>query len=70
MTKSQNVIDAIDTQENPVQIPLEKGKWKTLPNNPTRSDGLLHEYCPPMDVQEVMDRLPVLPGIFIGTGLD
>lgn len=40
-----------------VQIPFrEKGVWKTIPNNPRRSDGKIHEYCPPEQVQSEMDR--------------
>ncbi len=32
------------------------GVWKTLPNNPRRTDGRVHEYCPPEQVQSEMDR--------------
>ena len=40
-----------------VQIPFrEKGVWKTIPNNPRRTDGRIHEYCPPEQVQSEMDR--------------
>ena len=40
-----------------VQIPFrEKGTWKTIPNNPRRTDGRIHEYCPPEQVQSEMDR--------------
>ena len=40
-----------------VQIPFrEKGVWKTIPNNPRRQDGRVHEYCPPEQVQSEMDR--------------
>lgn len=36
---------------------LEKGAYKTLPNNPKRPDGAIHEYCPPEHVASEMDRL-------------
>ncbi len=36
---------------------LIRGDWKKRPNNPTRPDGELHEYCPPEHVQSEMDRL-------------
>jgi fido (protein-threonine AMPylation protein) len=36
---------------------LEKGSYKTLPNNPRRADGTVHEYCPPEHVASEMDRL-------------
>jgi len=36
---------------------LEKGASKRMPNNPTRRDGVIHEYCPPEHVASEMDRL-------------
>lgn len=57
LTKSQSTTDAVDPFGNYVSVPLEKGKWKTLPNNPTRPDGQIHEYCPPLHVQDEMDKL-------------
>ena len=36
---------------------MVRGKWKTWPNNPTRPDGCIHEYCPPLQVASEMDRL-------------
>ena len=33
---------------------IRSGKFKKLPNSPTRSDGKLHEYCPPNKVEEQM----------------
>ncbi len=44
-----------------VQIPFrEKGMWKVIPNNPRRTDGRIHEYCPPEQVQSEMDRFIAL----------
>jgi len=37
--------------------PLEKGAYKSMPNNPTRPDGAVHEYCPPEHVGSEMDEL-------------
>jgi Fic family protein len=38
--------------------PLPKGKYKTLPNNPTRTaTGRVHTYAPPADTPAEMDRL-------------
>jgi hypothetical protein len=34
-----------------------KGKFKTLPNNPRRSDESTHEYCPPIHVDSEIDNL-------------
>lgn len=36
---------------------LEKGVYKTTPNSPTRTDGSVHEYCPPEHVASEMDEL-------------
>jgi fido (protein-threonine AMPylation protein) len=36
---------------------LQKGAYKTTPNNPRREDGSSHEYCPPEHVPSEMDRL-------------
>ncbi len=40
-----------------IQIPLRKGDYKARPNNPRRSDGFVHEYCPPEQVRSELDRL-------------
>ena len=39
------------------EVELRRGEWKRLPNNPTRRDGSVHEYCPPEQVQPEMERL-------------
>ena len=36
---------------------LTHGVFKTQPNNPTRPDGLIHEYCPPEQVESELDNL-------------
>jgi hypothetical protein len=46
LTNHQNTVDAVDQFGIVVQLPLIKGNWKRLPNNPTRPDGELHIYCP------------------------
>ena len=40
-----------------IEVPLERGVYKTLPNNPNIFDGSIHEYCPPEHVASEMDRL-------------
>lgn len=37
--------------------PLDKGGFKKLPNNPTRPDGSVHQYCPPEQVDSEIDNL-------------
>lgn len=49
--------DPISRQPIKTKMPLEKGKFKTSPNNPRRNDGSTHEYCPPEHVDAEMDQL-------------
>lgn len=53
---------ALDTLGRLVDVPLQKGKYKDLPNNPQRPDNSIHEYCPPEHVAAEMDRLIALHG--------
>jgi Fic family protein len=60
ITRSQKYVEGVDQFGRPTKRELIKGDWKKLPNNPTRPDGQLHEYCPPLHVASEMDRLVVL----------
>ena len=55
LTQHQDTTTAIDQFGNRLEIPLVKGKFKDLPNNPKRPDGSVHEYCPPLHVEAEMD---------------
>lgn len=57
MTQHQETTAAVDQFGREVTMPLERGIFKRWPNNPTRADGSLHEYCPPEHVEAEMDRL-------------
>lgn len=57
LTKHQSHVDGIDQFGNPVSFPLKHGKFKELPNNPTRDDGTTHEYCPVIHVDSEMANL-------------
>jgi Fic family protein len=57
LTRHQESTDAVDGLGRIVEVPLAKGEWKRLPNNPQRPDETLHEYCPPEHVDAEMDRL-------------
>ena len=57
LTRSQSTVRAVDQSGNPMEVQLEHGQWKRLPNNPTRQNGSVHEYCPPEHVASEMDRL-------------
>jgi Fic family protein len=56
-TRHQEKTTAVDGLGRVVEVDLLRGEWKRLPNNPTRPDGGLHEYCPPEHVASEMDHL-------------
>ncbi len=57
LTQHQSSTIAVDQFGTRSEIPLLKGKFKELPNNPRRPDGQLHEYCPPIHVELEMENL-------------
>lgn len=57
MTRNQETTTGQDQFGHLIQIPLEHGSFKSWPNNPTRTDGTTHIYCPPFQVQGEMERL-------------
>jgi Fic family protein len=57
MTRHQETTVGVDQFGNKVEAPLLRGVFKTRPNNPVRANGLVHEYCPPEQVDSEMDRL-------------
>ena len=71
LTRHQETTTAIDSLGMRREIELRRGSFKQHPNNPRRSDGSMHEYCPPIQVEseiecllqwqgEYRDRDPVL----------
>ncbi|HIJ89531.1 MAG: Fic family protein [Desulfobulbaceae bacterium] len=56
-TAHQECIEAITDTGEIVEVKLEKGQYKKLPNNPRRPDGEIHEYCPPEFVKDEMGNL-------------
>lgn len=57
MTRHQRTATGVDQFGKTVEFELRHGEYKTWPNNPTRPDGVVHEYCPPLQVDAEMDRL-------------
>ena len=57
LLRHQQTFTVKDQFGNLFDTALEKGAFKLRPNNPTRPDGTLHEYCPPEHVSSEMDRL-------------
>jgi Fic family protein len=57
LTRHQSTTEAVDGLERRVDVPLQHGVWKSLPNNPRRPDGTVHEYAPPEIVPSEIDNL-------------
>ncbi|MDD2714718.1 MAG: Fic family protein [Candidatus Wallbacteria bacterium] len=57
MTRHQEFTRGIDSLGKKVNVPLIRGDWKKMPNNPSRQNGSHHEYCPPEQVASEMDNL-------------
>jgi prophage maintenance system killer protein len=57
LLRNQDTHEVEDQFGRLFHAPLERGKYKTLPNNPKRLDGSVHEYCPPEHVASEMDEL-------------
>ena len=57
LTRHQDSTTAIDGLGRRFEIPLRKAQFKDQPNNPTRPDGTVHGYCPPIHVDAEVDNL-------------
>lgn len=57
LLRSVDEYETTDSNGTKGKTPLEKGKYKSLPNHWRHRDGNLHEYCPPEHVDAEMDRL-------------
>lgn len=57
ITRNQPTYRAVNQFDQWFDAQLRHGEFKTQPNNPTRPDGEIHEYCPPEQVASEVDRL-------------
>jgi len=57
VTRNQEFAEGRDQDGNRTKIPLIKGDFKVMENNPTREDGTKILYCPPEHVHSEMDNL-------------
>lgn len=57
IAKNQHTYEAIDQFGRRFAPTLHKGEFKKQPNNPTRQDGSVHEYCPPEQVDSELETL-------------
>lgn len=56
-TAHQQTTEALNAAGQLIQVEICRGEYKKLPNNPRRTDGTMHEYCPPELVNEEMNQL-------------
>jgi len=68
-TRNQHTTEAVDQFGKVISVELLKGEWKRAPNNPTKSDGSIHQYCPPEHVASEMDNLVSWHNEHIGLGV-
>jgi hypothetical protein len=57
LTRHQETTIAVDQFGKRFEIPLLHGAFKKLPNNPSRPDGVIHEYCPPEHADSEIEKL-------------
>jgi Fic family protein len=57
LTQHQPTCTVMNPHGQFAEVPLLRGDWKQLPNNPTRPDGSTHAYCPPEHAAAEIDRL-------------
>ena len=55
--RKQDTSRALNQFGNMFDAKIVKGEFKKQPNNPTRPDGTIHEYCPPEQVESELDAL-------------
>jgi len=60
LLRHQETVEVVDQSGRGFEKELQKGVYKTTPNNPRREDGTVFEYCPPEHVAAEMDRLLAL----------
>lgn len=56
-TAHQDFTEAVTVSGDLIRVTLQKGEYKTLPNNPRRPNGEVHSYCPPEWTKEEMGEL-------------
>ncbi len=56
----QDTVEAQTIEGKIITVPLLKGEYKKHPNNPKKSDGKIHLYCPPEFVTDEMGMLITL----------
>ena len=68
ITSTQTAYPAVNTLGQWFDAELHRGEFKRLPNNPTRPDGIVHQYCPPEQVESELDNLTSWYDASVGRG--
>ena len=68
IARNQPTYRAMDQFGRMFNAELRRGEFKKLPNNPTRIDGSVHEYCPPQQVESELDNLIAWYGEYADAG--
>ncbi len=69
LTAHQVTVEAVDQFGRRMPVEFKRGVWKDQPNNPTTSNGTLHQYCPVEQVASEMDRLVEMHTVHQLTGI-
>jgi len=69
LLRHQDTTIAVDQFGRMFDTEVLKGQYKQRPNNPTREDGSVHEYCPPEHVDSEMERLVQLHQEHVSAGV-
>ena len=57
LMQNQETAIGVDASGNRRDVPLLRGAFKEMPNDPVTSSGETHHYCPPVHVASEMDQL-------------
>ena len=69
LLRQQETATVVDQFDDVFEAELLKGQYKKHPNNPTRPDGSIHQYCPPEHVDSEMERLIELHAYHVSQGV-
>lgn len=69
LLRHQDTTIAVDQFGRMFETEVLKGQYKQRPNNPTRDDGSVHQYCPPEHVEAEMERLVQLHQKHVSAGV-
>ena len=57
LMQNQEIAVGVDASGKKIDVPLLRGAFKKMPNDPVTPSGEIHHYCPPEHVDSEMERL-------------